>query len=239
MRKEQSMKSRRNPRRRYLAILLGLYAGGCSGTKHVNSLDRFAQNGQRTLFEVTDRGGRSWKVGSVEQPGITTYFVVRGDGRVAAIATAFDDRLRAKHAVVFVDSTEKEEALAVLDQKFLAGVANASEAYRKWVEKHAVFTYGSVQDTRRIDFPKGGLGSGDIRVDGNTIAGRLKDYKCHCYDMPQLCAALPSPWVACLNKICDVVNCGIAVINGGRSDCNQETSDAKTTCELAVGLSPE
>ena len=79
------------------------------------------------------------------------------------IATAFEDSARLKHAVVFVDETEKEEALAVLDRKFLSSVANASDPYRRWVDKHAVFTYGSVQDTRRIEMKKGGLGSSDIR----------------------------------------------------------------------------
>src|SRR5262249_58062612 len=164
MRKEQAMRtisilSRGDPLRRYLATLLVAFcASACSGTKHVNSLQGFKQDGQRTLFEVTDKGGVSGKVASVELPSLTTYFVISSDGRVDVIATAFEDRLHAKHAVVFADSTEKEEALAVLDQKFLSGVANASEPYRKWLEKNAGFTYGTVQDTRRIDTVKGGLG---------------------------------------------------------------------------------
>jgi hypothetical protein len=194
------------------------------------------QDGQRTLLEVTDKAGRSWKVGSVEGKDVTTYFVVNSGGQVDIMGTAFDDRLRAKHAIVYVDSSEKEEALAVLDRKFLSGVSNASEPYRNWLNRNAVFTYGSVNHTRRIDIDKGGLGLSDIRVEEGVIVGRIKDVRCHCSDMAQACIVLPSPWIACVNKICDLINCTIGVINGDLSDCSQENSDAQTTCELAAGV---
>jgi hypothetical protein len=223
---------------RCVIALLVLCASACSGIKRVSSLQKFAREGQRTLFEVIDEGGRSWKVGSVETPSATTYLVVSDGGHVSIVGTAFSDRLGGKHAVVFVDSAEKEEALAVLDRKFLLGVANASDPYQKWLGKSEPFTYGSLPHTRRIDMEAGGLGSSDIRVEGNAIAGRIKENKCHCYEMAQVCAALPSPWIACINKLCDLINCSIGVINGGNGDCAQEGSDAQMTCQLAAGLEP-
>jgi hypothetical protein len=45
-------------------------------------------------------------------------------------------------------------------------------------------------------------------VDGTAIAGRIDSVKCHCYELAQVCGALPSPWIA---------------------------SDARTTCALASG----
>jgi hypothetical protein len=218
--------------------LLALCASACAGTKHVSSLQSFAQHGQRTLFEVIDGRGRSWKVGSVETPSATTYLVVSDGGRVSIIGTTFSDRLGGRHAVVFVDSAEKEEALAVLDRKFLAGVANASDPYKKWLDKSEPFTYGSAPHTRRIDMEAGGLGSSDIRVEGNAIVGSIKDAKCHCYQMGPACATLPTPWQACLNKICDFANCIIGAINGNDTDCAQEGSDARMTCQLAAGVEP-
>ena len=231
------MPSRRNMRRSYVGILLiALCASGCRGTKQVDSLQKFVQDGQRTLFEVTDKGGRSWKIGSVKAASVTSYFVVSSDGRVNIIATAFDDSLGAKHAVVFVDPTDKEEALAVLDRKFLSGLGNASDPYRRWLDENSVFTYGSVQDTHRFDVEKGRLGSSNIRVEGNAIVGLMNDIACHCSDRPLFCHAYPSSFVACFNKVCDYVNCNVGIINGSGSNCAQEASDAITTCQVAAGV---
>ena len=233
------MPSRRDMRKRYLGILLvALCVSGCTGTKQVDSLQKFAQNGQRTLFEVTDKGGRFWKVGSVKAPGITAYFVVNSDGRVNVVATAFDDRLGAKHAIVFVDPTDKEEALAVLDRKFLSGVGNASDAYRKWVDQDVIFTYGSVQDTRRFDMGKGGLGTTDIGVAGNTIAGLMKNVDCHCDDPGMFNACQQHQrFEGCINKICDYVNCVVGIINGSGSNCANEAFAAVAICESLNGVS--
>src|SRR5215472_9981012 len=95
-RKEQvvrtiSILSRGDPLGRRLAtVLIAFCASACSGTKRANSLQSFKQDGQRTLFEVTDKGGRSWRVGSVELPSLSTYFVISSDGRVDVIATTFE-----------------------------------------------------------------------------------------------------------------------------------------------------
>jgi len=219
----------------YIGILLiALCASGCTRTKQVDSLQKFAQNGPRTLFEVTDKEGKSWRVGSVEAPGMTTYFVISSDGRINIMATAFDDSLGAKHAVVLVDPRNKEEALAVLDRKFLSGVGNASEAYRKWLDQKAVFTYGSVQETRRFDAGKG-LGSTDIRVEGTSVVGLMKHFDCQCSDVlgGVACSSLGHPLIACIDKVCDFENCLVDIINGDKSGCAQEANDAQTICEVA------
>jgi len=231
--------SRRDMRKWYLTILLvTLYASGCRGTKQVDTLQKFAQDGQRTLLEVTDKGGRAWRVGSVAAPGIATYFVISSGGRIDIIATAFDDRRGAKHAIVFVDPANKEEALAVLDRKFLSGIGNASEPYKKWLDQNAVFTYGSVQDTRRFDL-KNGLGSSDIRVEGNAIVGRMNGVPCHCDDsvpMGLVCSGAGTAFAHCFTALCDWINCLVDVINGDKPGCAQQASDARTICELAHGV---
>jgi len=61
----------------------------------------------------------------------------------------------------------------VLDKKFLSNLTNPSDAYRKWLEKNAVFTHGGVQETHTIDVKQAGLGSSDIRVEGGAIVGRF------------------------------------------------------------------
>src|SRR5882724_4197843 len=81
----------------------------------------------------------------------------------------------------------------------------------------------------------GGLGSSTVHVDGATIVGQIKDAKCHCHEMGLTCVGLPSPMIACLNKVCDLVNCVIGTINGSGSDCQHEGADTKQTCEIAVG----
>jgi hypothetical protein len=218
----------------FCILLLALCSSGCPGTQgSVNSLQSFAQSSQRTLIEVTDKGGRSWKVGSVEAANITAYFVISSEGRVATFAAVFNDHARGKHAVVLVDSTEKE-GLTVLDRKFLSGVANASDRYREWLDKSAIFTGVSIENTRRIDLEKGGLGSSDIRVERNAIVGRIKDAKCHCDEMGTACGATLSTMRACVNKICDVINCINALFNGERSECNREGSEAGAACDLAL-----
>jgi len=196
----------------------------------------FTQSGKKTLVEVVDKEAQSWKLLSVDASSVTTYFIVNAKNKIDLIATTFKDNGGTQHAVVLVDSSEKEESLAVLDRKFLMGVGNSTEAYRKWTEEKADFTFGSVQETRTIDFKKGGLGTGNIRVDGGTIVAQMNSVNCHCYELAGACAGLPSPVIACVNKICDLVNCVIAISNGTRSECNQEGSDAQQTCSIAVGM---
>lgn len=203
--------------------------------RKANSLRRYVQDGKRTLFEVTDKEGRSWKVGSVEASKTTAYFVISGDGRVAIVSSVFVDRRRARHAIVFVDPTEQEEALAVLDRKFLSGVANTSAPYGKWLKKHAVFTLGSVENTRRIEMKKRGLGSSDVRIEENAIVGRfLNPVKCHCWEMGNWCQQYGSDGRKCLNKVCDFINCTIDIINGVRSECGGEASDMIDICRAAA-----
>lgn len=217
-----------------ISLLLALCANACSSRKNTGSMKSFTQSGKQTLIQVADKNGHTWSLLSVDAASITAYLVMNSNNQVDLVASAFTDKAGAQHAVVFVDSGEKEEALAILDRKFLMGVANSTGAYRKWAEQKVVFTYGGVQETRRIDLKKGGLGAGNIRVDGGKIVAQIAQANCHCYDAALACVGLPSPIIACINKICDVINCTINVINGSASDCNQEGADAKTTCELAV-----
>jgi len=57
--------------------------------------------------------------------------------------------------LVFVDSAQKEDALAILDKRFLSDVAHQSDAYRKWFDKYAVFSYGSTEKTESFDVSRG------------------------------------------------------------------------------------
>jgi hypothetical protein len=220
----------RKPWHLSVAVIAVLCAMACSTKRRPNSLTGFAQRGQQTLVEVIDRDGQSWKVSSVESGGVTGYFVLSSNGQIDIIAITFLDRGGARHAVVYADSAEKDKALAVLDNRFLAGLTNPSDNYKKWLEKNAVFTWGGEQ-TRRIDVKPGGLGSSDLRIEGDSIVGRMKQARCHCYDFAQACISVPTPWQACLNALCDLINCLIATNTG----CSQEASAARSACEVAVG----
>ncbi|MGO9272312.1 MAG: hypothetical protein ACLQOO_19135 [Terriglobia bacterium] len=190
-------------------------------------MENFAQGGQQTLFEVIDKEGRAWKIDSVESDNATAYSVISPSGRIDIMATAFNGAAGAQHAVILVDSAEKEEALAVLDKKFLSGLTNQSDAYRKWLDKNAVFTYGGVQETRTLDVKQGGLGSSDIRVEGGAIVGKLVYLPCHCTEVGLTCTILPEPDQACVNKCCDYVNC---ILGGGT--CGEELSTAAAACSF-------
>lgn len=185
-------------------------------------------SGSLTLFEVRAKEGKSWKIASFESHNTTTYFVINSGGQVAIVATTFDDGPGGRHAVVLVDSAEKEEAMAVLDKKFLSSLNNASDEYRKWQEKNAVFSYGGVQETRTIDSKEGGLGSSSLGIDGNTIVGRVNQISCHCGEI--FCPPHNSLAIACINKVCDLINCIIKVINGESTNCDQEGSEASQFC---------
>jgi len=202
------------------------------GTK--GSLTNLAQRGPQFLIDVTDKEGRAWKIDTVETPKATTSFVIDSTGKVVLTAAVFADSTGRRKSLVFVDSAQKEDALAILDKRFLSDVAHQSDAYRKWFDKYAVFSYGSTEKTESFDVSRG-LGSSTVHGEGATIVGQIKDAKCHCQEMGLTCVVLPSPMIACLNKFCDLVNCVIGVINGSGSDCQQEGIDAKQTCEIAVG----
>jgi hypothetical protein len=203
--------------------------------KQTASMTSFLQSDKKTLVEVRDRESHSWKILTVSSPNTTAYLLVNSENRVDLIASAFVDKAGVKHALVFVDENDKQEALAILDRKFLLGVSGASDEYRKWAEQNVIFTYGSAQVTRTMDLKRGGFGGANIRVDGGKIIAQINEANCHCYQLAMSCAGLPSPYIACVNKFCDLVNCVIGVLNGSGHDCQQEGSDAKTTCELAVG----
>jgi hypothetical protein len=195
-------------------------------------LKGFAQQGQQTVVELTDKEGGSWKIQTVETPKVTTYSVISSSGQVEIMAAAFGDG--AKHAVVFVDSTEKEKVLAVLDKKFLSGLTNVSDEYKKWVEKNAVFTYGGVQETLTIDARKGGLGSTNIGVEGGKIVGRANQITCNCETLlgSYRCGQLLSPITACINAVCNLVNC-ISGIPSGAS-CAGLGEVARVACNNAA-----
>jgi hypothetical protein len=59
----------------------------------------------------------------------------------------FVDSTGRRKALVFVDSAQKEDALAILDKRFLSAIAHQSDAYRKWFDKYAVFSYGTTEKT--------------------------------------------------------------------------------------------
>lgn len=216
-----------------IAILLFVVTG-CS-RKHSNSLANFTQQGQRSLAEVVDSRARTWKIASVELHNVVGFFVIDSGGRVAITASIFQSHDGTRHTLEFVDPAEKEDALAVLDTQFLSGLKNPSDAFKAWVAKDAGnFSYGRTQETRALDVKPGGLGSGKIGVQGNTIVALMPHAACHCYENAQVCAYLPSPQIDCWNKCCDFINCIIDVLNGDKSDCNQEQSDAQLSCSLAT-----
>src|SRR5215471_3803336 len=95
-------------------VLLALCAGACSMRKDTGYMRSFTQSGTETLVEVTDRDGSSWKLLSVDAQSVKTYHVVNSQNQVALAASAFIDKVGTEHAVVFADTTEKEEAMAVL-----------------------------------------------------------------------------------------------------------------------------
>ena len=146
------------------------------------------------------------------------------------MAAVFGDG--AKHAVVFVDSTEKEEVLAVLDKKFLSGLTNASDEYKKWVEKNAVFTYGGVQETLTIDARKGGLGSTNIGVEGGKIVGQVNQISCDCLTLATSLNCGFSPIKKCIDAVCNLVNC-ISGIPSGAS-CAGLGEVARVACNNAA-----
>src|SRR5215472_17889823 len=104
-----------------VALNLALYANGCSTNKATGSMRSFTQSGKKTLVEVVDKEAQSWKLLSVDASSVTTYFIVNAKNKIDLIATTFKDNGGTQHAVVLVDSSEKEESLAVLDRKFLMG----------------------------------------------------------------------------------------------------------------------
>ncbi len=195
----------------------------------------FVVDGERVVAEVTNKEGKIWKIGSAKTPLTTSYFVIETDGPLDLIVTSFEDSLGRPHAIAFADKSAKEKALAIFDHRFLAGVADASDPFKQWVEEHKDVLSGKTKLERVMDTEKGGLGTGDIRIDNDKIIGRIKAAKCHCYEMPMSCAGLPSTFIACINDICDVINCTIDILNGSGSNCGQEGATAQTSCELAVG----
>jgi hypothetical protein len=221
-----------------LAMLIAMLAVGCLPKHEENMLKAFAQRGHATVFELTDRNGRAWKVVSGEGSKITTYWVINSSGQIDIIDVPLPVRDGTTSAVVYVDSSEKEEALAVLDKKFLSALSNPSDGYRQWLSTKAIFTYGALQQTRMIDVKPGGLGTTSIGTKGGQITGLLSHSPCHCYELPGSCGGLPSPFIPCVNSICDVVNCTIDVINGKSTGCNGDVAKAQTACSLALGLPP-
>jgi hypothetical protein len=215
---------------RYFMLTLGICAIAFSSCTKKNSLKGFARQGPQALFEVTDKDGQSWKIYSVETPNVKTFSVINKSGQVDARCYTFTDSAGVKHALVFADSSEKEKALAVLDKNFLSGLANSSDEYKIWLKQNAVFGYSGGRKTRTIDVQKGGLGSSDLKVEGNKIVGTQRAIACHCGEM--VCIGYPSPIIDCINKLCDWANCQIA--HGDLSACAQEQSDVQISCSLAT-----
>jgi hypothetical protein len=155
------------------AVLVLVCAAACSVKTGRGSLKGFAQSDNKKLVEVTDREGRPWKILSAHAGKFSTYVVLNPSSRVDLAATVFADRTGAQHAVVRVDANEKEDVLAVLDKKFLTGLANPTDAYRNWAAQEAMFTYGAVQETSTLDVKGGSLGSGTASVEGGKIVVQL------------------------------------------------------------------
>lgn len=207
--------------------------GGCSAKHDRSSLTEFAQRGPVTLVELRDSDGRRWKILSAETGKVTAYWVITEAGKIDIVATALPAHDGPRNAVLYVDSGEKEDALAILDRKFLLSLQDSSDAYKKWSSSKAIFTYGSLGQTRMIDIQPGGLGTTNIGTKGGQITGQLAHGSCHCYEMGLACAGQPSPVIACVNSVCDLLNCIVDIINGVRSECNGETATAQSTCSLA------
>jgi hypothetical protein len=223
------------PAARSYFILVLLLATGCSPDQQVNTLTGFAQRGEHALAELTDHEGRAWKVGSMRSNGVTVYFVINSNNRVDVLAGVFDGS-KGKHAVVWVDTQTRNEALAVLDKTFLSRVSNPSPAYTTWLEEIAIFTNGTVASTRTIEMPEGVLGPADVRIDADKIVARMRHFDCFCQaenDTSSPCRGLASDVKKCSNKLCDLANCLVDVINGEATNCGAEADAAKAMCAAA------
>lgn len=179
-----------------LLLIILLSATACTSTRQANSL-RLTQDGK-------------WKIGSSDKHGVTSYFVIDQGGEVRIIATVFDDPKREKHAFVFVDTTQKEETLKVLDRNFPSGIKN----------------------TQTIEFA-GPLASSEITVEGQTIVARINRARCMCSDSIK-CGDSGTDRGKCVNKICDFVNCVLDVIAGeNRTGCDDEDARLREACSVA------
>ncbi len=212
------------------AALMLVFAAACSVKTGSGSLKQFAQSGNRTLVEVTDKEGRPWKILSAHAGSFSAYVVLNPSSRVDLTATVFADRNGARQAVVRVDTDEKEDVLAVLDKKFLTGLTNPTEAYRNWAAQEAIFTYGAVQETSTVDVKGGSLGAGTASAEGGKIVVQLAPVACHCYDNPSCYVTTDPVSAECVNRACDFINC---VFSGTRSPCGTELSTAQAACSLA------
>ena len=219
-----------------VAFLAAILASACSAKKHTGSLKSFVQSDRKTLVEVIDGEGRAWKLLSVAMKNNTVYFIVNANNRVDLVASVFTDKTGFEHGVVYVGLTDKEEVLSVLDKKFLMGVGNTTEAYKRWVEQKADFAYGSVQDTSITGLKTELLTTGNIQLEGDSIVVRLAAWPCHCTELfPNI--ACGSPKMQCMDKQCDFINCAINYLNGitnpSDPDCSNALSDANATCYAA------
>lgn len=221
-----------------ITLLTVLFATGCHTRKHTGSLTTFVQSDRRTLIEVVDGEGHSWKIVSAIVKNRTVYFVVNANNHTDLVASVSTNQT-GQHSVVFVDSTDKARVLGVFDKRFLSNVRHTTEAYRKWVDQQGDLTYGSVPDTRMIGMNPGALGTATVGVKGDTIVAQIANVQCHCYEIGYACVGLPSPLIACVNSTCDWINCVVGLLNGkpdaNDPDCSQHYSDQQTTCSLALG----
>jgi hypothetical protein len=215
-----------------LGLAMLLLLGGCSAKHDRSSLTDFAQRGPVTLVELRDNDGRQWKILSAESGKGTAYWVITEAGKIDILAAALPSHEGPGNAVVYVDSGEKEDALAILDRKFLSSLQDSSDAYKKWLSSKAIFTYGSVAQTRMIDFKPGGLGTTNIGTKGGQITGQLAHGSCSCSAIGLACTTGDPVAQQCTNDICDWLNCVVDIINGVRSECNGEAFAVQSFCHL-------
>jgi hypothetical protein len=221
----------------FLISALGFALCGCGGQaeKKADSLKSFTQIGPRSLSEFIDKQGQLWQVASVEEENLIGEFILNSAGQVDLIAIAYTDKIGLKNAVILLDSSEKEAALAVLDKRFLSGVSPRSNEYENWLKKTASFSYGGAQTTRMIDIEQGKLGKGTVHLDGGKFAMKIDHANCACVTVA--CGLLPLPNQECAKKLCDVINCVIDFLNGDRQiGCGVENAVAQQTCAQVGGI---
>jgi len=217
------------------ALAFVLCGCGEQAEQKADSLKSFTQIGPRSLSEFIDKKGQLWQVASVEEENLTGEIVLNSTGQVDLIAIAYTDKIGLKNAVILVDSSEKEAALAVLDKRFLSSVSPRSTEYENWLKKTAAFSYGGAQTTRMIDIEQGKLGKGTIHLEGGKIAARINHANCACVSVA--CGLLPSPNQECAKKLCAVINCIIDFLNGDRQiGCGAENAEAQQTCSQVSGI---
>ena len=198
-----------------LIAVLALTA--CSRSPKPATLTKFVQDSPETLAEITDSSGSAWKILSRETGAVTTLFLYNAAGKIDAVVTAAPGQTGAAKATTFLDSGEKNAALAVLNRSFLSTLHGRSSAYDAWLGNTPAFTD---EKTTRVDMNPGALGSGDVTVQETRIVVRRQ-----------------TPAVPCqqtgFSAACDLINCTYSAISGGENTCAAEAFKAQESAQTA------